>query len=162
MRSLLAALLLIPAMVWAETALLAPGDALPALQLEDQHGQPYALPEGTHIILFTASKTAGGVANEVLQTIPREEQERRGIVYIADVSGMPSFVTRMFALPKMQEYAYRIMIGREPEQTAMLPRAQDAVTLLVLEQGRVQSIEHLTGADELKARLDALAPSAHP
>lgn len=158
MRSLLAALILVPAMAWAETAVLQPGDVLPALNLNDQHDQPYALPENARILLVTATKSAGGVANEVLKGIPREEQERRGIVYVADVSGMPSLVTSMFALPKMRDYGYRIMIGAEAEQTAMLPRAEDEVTLIELEQGKLKSVEKLRDAEALKARLDAIAP----
>lgn len=158
MRSLLAALILLPALAGAETATLRPGDTLPALKLNDQHEQPYAIPANTRVLLVTADKASGGLAHGVLKDIPQAEQERRGIVYVADVSGMPSLVTSMFALPKMRDYGYRIMIGMEPGQTAMLPRAADAVTLIELESGRIKSVEEVRDIPALKARLDVIAP----
>lgn len=158
MRSLLAALILVPALASADVAVLQPGDALPVLNLNDQHDKPYALPDNTRVLLVTSTKPAGAVANEVLKVIPQMEQERRGIVYIADVSGMPGLVTTMFALPKMRDYGYRIMVGTEPDQTAMLPRAEDAVTLIQLEQGKIKAIEKAGDAEALKVRLDAIAP----
>ncbi|MGK0673604.1 MAG: hypothetical protein ABWU16_02950 [Halothiobacillaceae bacterium] len=158
MRPLLAILILLPALVGAETAVLRPGDSLPRLKLNDQHEQPYAMPGNARVLLVTADKASGGLAHEVLKDIPQAEQERRGIVYVADVSGMPSLVTHMFALPKMREYGYRIMLGMEPGQTAMLPRAADAVTLVELESGRIKSVEEVRDVPSLKARLSVIAP----
>lgn len=158
MRSLLAALILLPALACAEIAVLRPGDSLPTFKLNDQHEQPYAIAANARVLLVTADKASAGLAHEVLKDIPQGELERRGIVYVADVSGMPSLVTSMFALPKMREYGYRIMIGMESEQTAMLPRTAEAVTLLELESGRIKSVEAVRDVPALKARLDVIAP----
>lgn len=159
MRSLLAVLILLPALgVAAETAVLRPGDTLPTFKLNDQHDKPYPIPANSRVLLVTADKTSGELAHEVLKDIPQPEQERRGIVYLADLSGMPSFITRMFALPKMRDYEYRMMIGFEPEQTAMLPRVADAVTVIELDAGRIKSVEPVRDIATLKAKLDAIAP----
>lgn len=158
MRSLLAALILLPALAGAETAALRPGDTLPTLKLNDQHEHPYAMPANTRVLLVTADKSSAALAHAVLKDIPKTEQERRGIVNVADISGMPSLVTSMFALPKMRDYGYRIMIGMDPGQTAMLPRAADAVTLVELESGRIKSVEDVRDIPALKVRLDVIAP----
>lgn len=158
MRALLAALILLPTLASAEPAVLQPGDALPALKLNDQHEQPYALPAQARVLVVTADKSSAALAHAALKDIPRAEQERRGIVNVADISGMPSLVSSMIALPKMRDYGYRIMIGSEAEQTAMLPRTPDAVTLIQVEAGRVKATEPVRDVATLKARLDALAP----
>ena len=82
-------------------ALAAPliaGSSLPPLSLEDQHGKAVSVPAGTRVIVFAADKAASDLANEVLGNEKPGVLERLQAVYVADISGMPSLVTKMFAL----------------------------------------------------------------
>ena len=56
---------------------------------------------------------------------------------------MPAMVTRMFALPKLRKLPFAVGLVQKPEITAHLPRKPGEVTLITLEQGRVQAIEYL-------------------
>ena len=64
----------------------------------------------------------------------------------------------MVALPKMRDYAYRIAIGAEKEQTQMLPRNVDSVTLIEVKTGKIASIKQFkeTEAAQLATALNAL------
>lgn len=159
MRSMLAALLLLPALAMADepATMLKVGDALPAFQLNDQHDKPMPIGPDTRMLLFTADKSAGDMLNGLLKERPGDFMAQRKIVYIADVSRMPGFITSMVALPKMRDYAYRMAVGMDEAQTVMLPRAEDSVTLLGLEAGKVKSIQQFkeTEAAALAAVLDA-------
>lgn len=141
MRTLFAGLLLVPTLVFADTVMLKAGDAVPVFQLKDQHDKPFPIPEDTRLIVFTADKSAAEMINGHLKQQPADYMSQRKIVYIADISAMPGFITNMVALPKMRDYSYRIAIGAEKEQTAMLPRAEDSVTLIKSDAGKVISIQ---------------------
>lgn len=171
MRRMFAALVLLPALAMADDAvsLLKSGDALPVFKLNDQHDKPMPVGPDTRLLLFTADKSAGDMLNGLLKERPGDFMEKRKIIYIADISRMPGFITSMVALPKMRDYAYRMAIGAEEEQTAMLPRAEDSVTVLSLEQGKIKELRQFkeTEAQSLAALLDAQpvgesAPSAAP
>ena len=162
MRILLAALLLIPSLVFADTVMLKVGDPVPAFQLNDQHDKPFPLPADTRLIVFTADKSAAEMINGHLKQQPSDYMNQRKMVYIADISAMPGFITSMVALPKMRDYAYRIAIGAEKEQTEMLPRNVDSVTLIKAESGKVVSIQQFkeTEASSLIAALNDVVPTA--
>ncbi len=157
MRSMLAALLLMPALAMADTAMLKPGDALPAFSLNDQHDKPMPIGANTRLVLFTADKSAGDMLNGLLNERPGDFMEQRRIVYIADISRMPGLISSLIALPRMRDYAYRMAIGEEEEQTAMLPRAEDSVTVVTLEAGKIKAMQPFkeTEAQALAALLDA-------
>ena len=160
MRSFFAALLLIPMFAFAEVPTLKVGDAVPAFQMNDQHDKPFPLPADMHLIVFTADKSAAEMINGLLKQQPADYMSQRKMVYIADISAMPGFITSMVALPKMRDYAYRIAIGAEKEQTEMLPRAVDSVTVIGIESGKVKSIKQFkeTEASQLSAVLNDAPP----
>ena len=162
MRILFAALLLIPSLVFADTVMLKVGDPVPAFQLNDQHDKPFPLPADTRLIVFTADKSAAEMINGHLKQQPSDYMNQRKMVYIADISAMPGFITSMVAIPKMRDYAYRIAIGAEKEQTEMLPRNVDSVTLIKAESGKVVSIQQFkeTEASSLIAALNDVVPTA--
>jgi len=160
MRVLLAALLLIPVLAFAEVPTLKVGDALPVFQLNDQHDKTFPLPADTRLIVFTADKSAAEMINGLLKQQAADYMSQRKMVYIADISAMPGFITSMIALPKMRDYAYRVAVGAEKAQTEMLPRAVDNVTVIGIESGKVKSIQQFkeTEASQLSAALDQVAP----
>lgn len=164
MRSMLAALLILPSLAFAPAhadepvELLKVGDALPAFQLNDQHDKPMPIGAETRALVFTADKSAGEVVNDLLKARPADFMPQRGIVYLADISRMPSFITSMIALPRMREYPYRMALATEEGQTAMLPVLEDHVTVLMLEEGKVREILQFKEAAsaELAAVLDGM------
>jgi hypothetical protein len=163
MRTVFAALFLVPALAFslafADTLMTKEGDALPAFQLNDQHDKPFPVPADTRAILFTADKSAGDMINGFLKQQAADYMTQRKIVYIADISAMPGFITSMVALPKMRDYTYRIAIGAEKEQTQMLPRNVDSVTLIEIKTGKIASIKQFkeTEAGQLATALNALS-----
>ncbi|MEW5837684.1 MAG: hypothetical protein AB1717_02495 [Pseudomonadota bacterium] len=160
MRTLIAGLLLVPGMLFADSAVLKVGDAVPTFQLNDQHDKPLQMPHDLQAIVFTADKSAAEMINGHLKQQAADYMAQRRVVYIADISAMPGFITEMVALPKMRDYAYRIAIGAKAEQTAMLPRAEDSVTLIRTDAGKVTSIQQFkeSEAGQLGSALNALQP----
>lgn len=137
----------------ALSAPLATGSPAPALTLEDQHGKPVAVTPATRLVLFAADKAASDLASEVLG------QEKTGVLtrlqaaYLADISAMPSLVTRMFALPAMRELPFSIGLTRDAAVLADLPRQKGAVTVIRLADGQVGSVDYARDSAQLKQLL---------
>lgn len=113
------------------------GAPLPELTLPDQHENQHTVVDAK-VILFAPDKDAGELAHQVLSSTDTKGFESKGIIYISDISQMPSFVTSMFALPKMRDYPYVVLLGYEEAETAMFPRQEAQVTVLHVESGKIE------------------------
>ena len=153
-RLRLAALTLILALPLASHA--APydvGSPMPAFSLEDQHGKPVSVQPDTRLVIFAADKAASDLANEVLGNQKEGVLGRLQAVYLADISGMPTLVTRMFALPAMRALPFPIGLAREAGVLAELPRQKGAVSVIRLGDGKVSRVDHAQDATQLKTLL---------
>lgn len=135
------------------------GQALPELGLTDQHERPGPIEAGTRLVLFAPDRESSELAHGVLEATGGETLEQAGVRYVADISAMPGLVTRMFALPKMRDYSYSMLLGREAADTAMLPRQDGELTLIGLEAGSVTDLSYVGTEAALRA---ALAPYLSP
>jgi hypothetical protein len=137
----------------SHAAPIEPGRPLPALNLKNQHGQPWRIGSDTKLVLFAAGRKASNLMQTVLTPQPKGFLSGRHAVYLADMSKMPGFITRTFALPSLRELSFEVGVSLEEAALAGWPRQDDAVTLIRLEQGRVLSHEYATTEAQLKAAL---------
>lgn len=156
---ILTALLLLPAALPA--APIAVGEPLPPLTLNDQHDQPHTIDAETRLILFSADRDASGLIEEALAEQTEDSLAAAGVVYVADISGMPGLVTKLIALPQMRKRPYPMLLGREAEETAMLPRERGQVTLVETEAGTITAIRFIADQQALSQALGSL-DSASP
>lgn len=144
---------------------LAAGSAMPALSLNDQHDKPAPVSPQTRWVVFTSEKPVSDMVSAVLATEPAGVADRLRLVYVADISGMPALVTRMFALPKLRELPFPIALVRDAAQVtqvADIPRVTGAATVLRLDNGRVAQLATIRLADELRTLLGLPAKPASP
>lgn len=138
------------------TALASPvqsGQPLPALQLKDQHDQDWRIAADTKLVVFAAGRKASNLALAVLAPQPKGFLAARHAVYLADMSKMPGFITRTFALPSLRQQKFEVGVSLDEKTLADWPRQEDAVTLIRLDGGRVVSHEYATTEAQLKAAL---------
>jgi len=151
-----AAVLVLPA-----AALAAPpyavGDTLPAARFDDQHGRTHILHEQVRVVVFSRDMEAGDVIKAAFRDDGGALLGATGAVYIADVSGMPSMIRRMFALPKMRQRPYPMLLDVDGDDTARFPTRDGQATVLVLEKLRITNVQHHPDAIGLRDALSALA-----
>lgn len=136
----------------AVAAPLAVGDTLPQLQFDNQHGKAEAFPgTDTRVVLFSIEKAPSDEINAYLSDIGVEAMRKQGIVFLADISGMPGFVTQSFALPKMRKRPYSILLASKADQAAFMPHQKDAVTVLTVHQGKITHMAFVQNAAGIKA-----------
>jgi len=138
----------------AAAAPLAPGSALPQLVLEDQHEQRFALSPDTRYVLFAVDRAGGDIVGEALDGMSKERFHSLGLGYIADISAMPSLITKMFALPALRARPYPIGLVRDAAITADFPREAGAVTVLHYADGHLTAFSFAHSAAELQKALE--------
>lgn len=150
----LAALLTTAINAGAETALLQPDDAWPSLTISDQFDKPFVINEEAELLLFSASMTATKRVTEALLATESTCYDSAAVRYVADISGMPSFIAKTMALPKMRKRPFKIGLIRHEEDGVMIPRREDQVTLITLKQGAIKTVSF---SDDEMAVKQALA-----
>lgn len=126
------------------------GSPLPALSLEDQHGERRALDASLSLVLFSRDMDAGAAIKEALAEDGQAFLERHRAVYVSDVSGMPRLVLRLMARPAMRNRPYPVLLDEDGAATSDFPSQEGRVTLLFLEGGRVARVAHAADADEVR------------
>jgi hypothetical protein len=127
--------------------------ALPRLVMQDQHAVPWQVRGDTRLVVFAAGRQPSNMVMEVLSGQVKGFLESRQAVYVADMSRMPGFVTRTFALPALREQPFVVGVNLDEKQLADWPRQDNAITLIHLDAGRVSSIAYVRSTAELKAAL---------
>jgi len=133
---------------------IAVGAVFPELQLEDQHGEAATLPGNAPLLIFAADKSASDRVHRALEQRPRWLADH-AVPFLADISGMPSMITRMFALPAMRERPYRIFPVGDADRVSFIPRQKGQVTVVRLDAGVVREILMLADEAGLEAILDS-------
>ena len=124
-----------------------PADPLQAAEFTDQWDQPQALDENTRWLVVAQGMDAGDIVEEVFTHLNVSDPGTRGLLYLADISGMPGLITRFIALPAMRDFAFPMALIREEGvlETMDLPLgAPEAVTVLELNGLQVVQTETFT------------------
>ena len=138
------------------------GSLLPSMRIPDQHGQLRAVDESIRVILFNRDMDGGDFIKQALEEGGAERLVASRAVYVADISGMPGLVRRLIALPRMRKRPYPMLLDVEGNVTADFPGEEGRATAIFLDRLRVARIDHLEGADAVKAALDSAVRSESP
>ena len=129
------------------------GSLLPGTSIEDQFGEVHTLGDDVRLILMTRDMEAGEVARAAIElagpaTLAGPEKR-----YVSDISGMPGLIATMFAIPRMRDRPYALLLDRDGTFTARFPSEPARVTLLIVEERRIREIRHLAEPEEIAALL---------
>ncbi|MFC0709020.1 FAD/FMN-containing dehydrogenase [Azorhizophilus paspali] len=133
------------------------GERLTPWTLLDQHEQAYSLNEETRVLLIARSMDGARLVEAVLKTRPQGYLEARRAVFVADISRMPSLVARLFAVPAMRDYPYRVLLDRDARVASRYPGDPAKVLWLDLEHGRLRAMREFADAGTLVEALEQAA-----
>jgi hypothetical protein len=138
----------------------AANSVLPKIELPDQHGAPRAIDETVRVVIFTRDMDAGKIVKEAGEKAGPGPLSTNGVVYVADLSGMPGVIRDLFAMPKLRDRPYPLLVDVEGEKTAGFPSAEGRPTVLVLDKLKVVSASNPNSVDELLAAIAPPAPAS--
>ena len=88
---------------------------LASFSFKDQFDKEHHLTNKIKKIVFVFSKPTGHIMRVYMGDKKPDYLTSRDILFIADISGMPSLIAKMFAIPDMQESKYPILLIKEKE-----------------------------------------------
>ena len=134
------------------------GERLAPWTLLDQFDQAYTLNDQAQILLVARSMDAAKQVDAALQGQPNGYLEARHAVFVADIQRMPRLIAKLFAVPAMQAYNYRVMLDRDARIAPRYPGAVDKVLWLQLDKGQLIEQREYSSATELRQALEQVKP----
>ncbi len=135
------------------------GSEIAPFSIEDQHGQSHQLDASVEAVLFSRDMKGGDLIKAALADVSPSFLEQHHAVYLADISGMPGLIARMFAIPKMRKRPYPMLLDRDGSLSEKFPDVEGKATVVSLAKLRVTAIQHFTTADDLMRALGISVPS---
>ncbi|WP_024851196.1 hypothetical protein [Hydrogenovibrio kuenenii] len=104
---------------------------------KDQWGKPNPLDASVKWLIFSHHKAGNEWVRDALNELGVKNLEERHWLYVADISGMPSLITKIFALPKMRKYDFPIALSDDEVNTQNWPEKEDTVSVYKLENLKI-------------------------
>ena len=127
---------------------------LDSFKYETPTGRQMKIPKKTKLIIVAFDKDTGALVNEYLDTQNPFYLPKNNSVFIADIHKMPSIVTSMFALPKLQKYKHLIYLHYGDKFQNIVPNKEQKITLLRIEDSKIKEVFFISTVSELKAAIE--------
>lgn len=132
------------------------GSRVQPVMLLDQNDVEHNLDTSVHFVFFAREMEGGKVIRALLDEVGEDYLTKHRILYIADISGMPTLIANMIAIPKMRdERPYPTLLDRDGTATAAFPSEEGRVTVLALDRLKVTGIRYrgsVAGLEEAIAK----------
>ncbi|CAA6805309.1 MAG: FAD/FMN-containing dehydrogenases [uncultured Thiotrichaceae bacterium] len=148
-RMIIIGALLFSSPAFAEPERAKVGDALPTVTLSNQHGKAVVIADDVKTVLYVGEMSVSKVASAFFNEQEADFLTKHQAYYIADISGMPSIITKMFAIPKMKKRPYDILLVKEEKDVALIPRKEDSMTVIKVKEGLISSVDYVKTGEEL-------------
>ena len=120
------------------------------IKIKDQFEKEHTIGTNVKTILFASDKKTSDMLRDYLLPISEKENvlEKNGAVYVADISGMPSLISKFIALPKMKKYPFSILLLDDTNK-ANFTKEDGKIIVYSLENGKVVKIDKISTKEEL-------------
>jgi hypothetical protein len=125
---------------------------LQTFTLPDQFEKTHTIDKSIRTIIVSFEKSTGADVNSFLNEHEPDYLQKHNAVFVANISEMPSLITKLFAMPKMKKYKHTILIINDEENHQFLYQ-EDKITVYTLDNGVVSSIEYVDTVQDVEKRL---------
>lgn len=132
------------------------GNRIQFEQLSNQFDEPFTKSGEMRVLVYASSMDAKDKLQTVLSKIPKKCFDEGRLVYVANVSGMPSLITSFVAIPKMKEWPYPVWLDKTGEATERLPIHEEMVSVVEVEDGRLKNVSFIGATPTLLDMLNRL------
>jgi len=141
----------------ASTLSYASPASMETLRLRDQHDTPIKMSANVRFVIFAHDMPGKDLVKEMLAKAGENYLTEHHVVFVADVSGMPRIIARMFAYPAMRKAPYQILIDEVGSRTGDWERQDSAVTLFRLQEFAVTGYEFIDTPEALNEAINRAA-----
>ena len=132
------------------------GDTLATFTLNDQHDTAFTLDASTRVLLAAGDMDGAKLVKAAVAEQPKGYLEARHAVFVADIQRMPAIISKLFAVPAMRDYSYRVVLDREGQVVPQYAVGENQVLLLQLDNGKLVQKQSFSDAEALRKAIDAL------
>ena len=120
------------------------------IKIKDQFDKVHTLNSDVKTILFASDKGTSDMLRDYLLPLSEKENvlEKNGAVYVADISGMPSLISKFIALPKMKKYPFSILLLDDSNKENFVKEDGKIIVYSVVD-GKITNIEKISSKEEL-------------
>ena len=126
------------------------GDSTPTFEIKDQFEKMHKISADAKTILVAESRGTSVIVREYLLSKDVNFLAANKTHYIADISGMPSLISKFIAIPKMEKYPFSILLVDE-EQSKSFTTKDDEITVYTVTDGKISDVKFIKTAEELAA-----------
>ena len=125
------------------------GDTLPALALVDQFDNKVVVAEDSTLII-SFQKSVSSKIQAYLDAKPKDFLAQNRLLYISDMSAAPKFMIKLFGIPKMKKFAYKVALIYDDKVAGMIQREEDKVTIITLRHHKIVKMQFVSPKDLFK------------
>jgi hypothetical protein len=127
------------------------GQKLKDFAIADQFGNINKLTNETKKVIFVATKASGHVARNYFKSQSKDYLPSRDIIFIADVSGMPSIIYKMFALPdfKKSSYSVSLLLDDSRAKEFINEKHKNTIMIISLNHKIITGVKFVTNEKDL-------------
>ncbi|MFT7824244.1 MAG: hypothetical protein ABXS92_05725 [Sulfurimonas sp.] len=118
------------------------GEKLPAISLPDQFENELEVRGTDRLLIIAFEKDISSAINDYLKTKPANYLQAHHARYISDISAMPSLITSMFAIPKMEKFPFSIMLIHD-DLGKNFSRKEGKITIYRIKDRKINAIEFI-------------------
>jgi len=118
------------------------GEPFTPTTLADQHDRTQTLTPSTHIIIVAFDKAGYYDVTELFKTKGANYLSQNGIVFLNDISQIPSSILGYFVKPNMQKKPFPILLVTKEDDSKKLNYKEGMITLYTLKRGEIEKIEY--------------------
>lgn len=119
------------------------GDTLPHITLKDQFNKEFTVEAKDTLLIMAFEKDVSVALNKYLKKQPGTYLVSHHAKYISDISAMPSFITSLFALPKMKKYPFSVMLIKN-HFGKLFNHQKGKITLYTLKKHKITHIRYVS------------------
>ncbi|QKF60335.1 hypothetical protein ACNSOO_02170 [Aliarcobacter lanthieri] len=129
---------------------LAVDSVIENIKIKDQNEVEKTIDANVKTILFASDKGTSDLLRDYLLPLSEKENilEKNSAVYVADISGMPSLISKFIALPKMKKYPFSVLLLDDTNKDNFT-KEDGKIIVYSLEDGKVTEIRKISTTEEL-------------
>lgn len=125
------------------------GSDVSEIKIKNQFEAVNAISADTKTILFASDKETSDILKEYLLSKEGDILTANNALYVADISGMPSLISKFIALPKMKKYPFSVMLLDDTNK-AFFGKEEGKIIVYSLDNLKVTQMKSISTAKELE------------
>ncbi|MEA3316080.1 MAG: hypothetical protein U9Q30_09510 [Campylobacterota bacterium] len=123
-------------------------DTIKDLTLKDQFEKSHSITDETKMIIVSFEKDPSALVNEFLSKKKENFANKNNTLFVGNISKMPWIISKMFAIPRMKEYNYNLMLIND-EDDDRFKHKENKLTIYYLEDKQIKNISFISTEEEL-------------